>query len=332
MKNFIKIKLLFILLYSAQLSAQDMHFTQFYSSPLFLNPAFAGADVCSRISFTYRNQWPGISKTYRSYLCSLDHYFNEKKIGAGIIFASDVAGTGELKTTLVNAQIAYETRLSKKIFMRFGVQPGLGIRSINFNNLLFGDQIARGGGVPSVETPTQSKTFFDIGAGILVYSQKYWAGFSAYHLNKPNESMRGDPFGTVPPKYSVHAGAKLPLNSEKDEFKRKFISPALNYRHQNKFDQLDIGFYYTQSVFTSGIWYRGIPIFKSYAPGYSNNDAIAIIIGVKTDRFNFGYSYDMTISRLIGLSHGAHEVTVSYQLCKLKKKKKYRMLLPCPKF
>jgi type IX secretion system PorP/SprF family membrane protein len=310
-----------------------MHFTQFYSSPLYLNPAFAGADVCSRISMTYRNQWPGISKTYRSFLASADHYFNTKNVGAGLLFGSDIAGTGDLKTTLINGQIAYEARMTKTMYMRLGIQPGIGIRSINFNNLLFGDQIARGGGVASVEQPTQSKTFFDVGAGALAYTAKYWLGFSAYHLNQPNQSLTGDPQGLIPPRFSLHGGAKFAINpKEKEDVNKRSVSPAFNYRHQNKFDQLDIGLYYTQYVFNIGMWYRGIPGLKSYAPGYANNDALAIIIGVRTDRLNIGYSYDITISRLSRLSHGAHEITASYQLCKLKKKKRYRLLVPCPKF
>jgi type IX secretion system PorP/SprF family membrane protein len=335
MKLFTRIKLLFIILYATGASAQDMHFTQFYSSPLYLNPAFAGADVCSRVSLTYRNQWPGIKKTYTSYLASVDHYFNQKNIGAGILFASDVAGTGNLKTTIVNAQIAYEARLTKKVYLRLGAQPGVQIRSINFNNLIFGDQIARGGEVASLEEPTLTRAFFDIGAGALVYTRRYWAGFSAYHLNRPNQSMREDPDGLLPIKISIHGGGKFQVKSkedEKDEAKKKYVSPAFNYRHQNKFDQLDLGFYYSQSVLNLGLWYRGIPLFKAYSPGYKNNDAVAIIVGLKTDRFNFGYSYDITISKLARLSYGAHEVAVSYQLCKLKKKKKYRMLTPCPKF
>jgi type IX secretion system PorP/SprF family membrane protein len=310
--------------------AQDMHFTQFYASPLYLNPAFAGADVCSRVSLTYRNQWPGISKTYRSYLASADHYFVGKSIGAGILFASDVAGSGDLKTTLVNAQVAYEARLTKKLFMRLGLQPGIGIRSVNFSKLVFGDQIRNGGA--TVEDPTQTKVFFDIGAGTLFYTAHYWAGFSAYHLNQPNQSLRQEPDGIVPVRFSFHAGGKYALNEdETEDLKKKFVSPAFNYRHQNKFDQLDIGFYYIQSMFNLGFWYRGIPL-KHYEPGYSNNDAIAVLVGLRTPRFNCGYSYDITISRLSSLSHGAHEITVAYQLCKLKKKKKYRLLVPCPKF
>ena len=325
--------MLFFMLFSAGAAAQDMHFTQFYSSPLFLSPAFAGADVCSRVSLTYRNQWPGVQKTYRSYLFSVDHFFMAKNIGAGILFGSDVAGSGDLKTTIVNVPIAYEAKLTKKLNVRMGVQPGVEIRSINFDKLVFGDQIARGGNVGSVETPTVNTAFFDVGAGVLFYTRKYWGGISAYHLNKPTQSLIEGEDGIIPMKIGFHGGGKYLLNEEeKEEKNRKFISPAVNYRHQNKFDQLDIGFYFTQNVFNVGLWYRGIPLFKSYAPGYTNNDAMAVIVGVKNDRFNFGYSYDMTISKLASLTRGAHEITVSYQLCKLKKKKKLRMLTPCPKF
>jgi type IX secretion system PorP/SprF family membrane protein len=311
-----------------------MHFTQFYSSPLYLNPAFTGADVCSRISATYRNQWPGISKTYKSYLFSVDHFLQKYNMGIGLLFGNDVAGTGNLRTTVINPLIAYEATLTKKLMLRMGVQPGLGIRSINFNNLIFGDQIARGGNVASVETPTETKAYFDIGAGALAYTKKYWLGVSFFHLNKPNESLRGEgEESLLPLKYSVHGGYKYALNpDEKEEFQRKSVSTAFHYRGQAEFDQFDLGFYYSQYVFNAGLWYRGIPGLKAYKKGYTNNDAISIIIGVKADRFNFGYSYDFTISKLTNMSHGAHEIAVSYQLCKLSKKKKKRLLVPCPKF
>ncbi|MFL5763605.1 MAG: type IX secretion system membrane protein PorP/SprF [Bacteroidia bacterium] len=333
MKALKKIMFCAAILLAPGANAQDMHFTQFYSTPLFLNPAFSGADVCSRVSLTYRNQWPGIQRTYRSYLFSIDHYLMEKNLGIGLVFGEDVAGSGNLKTTIVYLPIAYEGKLTKKLYVRMGIQAGVESRSIDYEKLLFGDQIARGGGVPTVETPILRKTFFDTGTGILFYTRKAWGGFSAYHLNKPNQSLMEAEDGVVPIKISFHGGYKYLTNEEeKDEASRRYISPAFNYRHQNKFDQLDLGFYYSQSALNLGIWYRGIPVFKSYAPGYSNNDALAIIIGVRNERFNFGYSYDVTISRLTAVTKGAHEITVSYQLCKLKKKKKVRMLTPCPKF
>ncbi len=334
MKKFYKFLIFILFLAGNRLAGQDMHFTQFYSSPLYLNPAFTGADVCSRVSATYRNQWPGISKTYKSYLVSFDHYIPQNNIGIGLVFGTDVAGSGNLKTTIINPLLAYELVLTRKITMRVGVQPGIGIRSINFSDLLFGDQIARGGsGVATVETPTQTKTFFDIGAGALAYTKEAWLGVSVYHLNKPNESFIGDPSAILPVKYSVHGGYKYFVNEdEKDEFQRKSFSGAFNYYGQNKFDQLDLGVYYSQYVFNLGVWYRGIPGLKAYKPGYSNNDAVAVIIGIKTDRLNIGYSYDYTISKLTNMTNGAHEIAVAYQLCKLNKKKKKRLIVPCPKF
>jgi len=312
-------------------SAQDIHFTQFYATPMYLNPAFTGANACSRVTLTYRNQWPGINKTYRTYMASADHYLSQFNMGIGALVASDVAGSGNLKTTIFNLQAAYEAKLGRDFGMRFGIQPGINTRSINYNNLLFGDQIANGGAASSVEIPIATKTYFDLGTGILFYSSKYWGGISLSHINKPAESLVDGGEAVRPMKYSFHGGGKFVINpDEKDESFKKSVTAAFNYRGQRKFDQLDIGFYYMQSIATIGLWYRGLPI-KHYQPGYPNNDAVAIIVGAKTKRMNIGYSYDITISKLAGASKGAHEVNVSYQFCVPKKKKK-RIEVVCPKF
>jgi type IX secretion system PorP/SprF family membrane protein len=330
MNKIYKIIIVVLILQTGFVRGQDMHFTQFFASPLYLNPAFAGADVCSRVSLTYRNQWPGIYKTYKSYMLGIDHCFVRNNIGVGLLMANDIAGSGGLRTTLINPMIAYQAKLNRQFIMRLAIQPGIGMRSINFNDLVFGDAIAHG---TTVEQPTQTKTFFDLGAGALFYSAKYWGGFSIYHLNKPDESIMGIEGATLPIKYSLHGGAKFNIeDGENDKDISQSVTAVFNYRGQQKFDQLDIGAYYTKNVVSVGAWYRGIPI-KQYkpGPGYANNDAIALIIGVKTKRANIGYSFDITISKLAGLSKGAHEVTMAYQLCKPSKKKK-KLVIPCPKF
>lgn len=331
MSKLYKTLLFCLLLGNCFVKAQDMHFTQFYASPLYLNPAFTGAGGCTRAFITYRNQWPGINKAYRSYLVSGDHFIPQYNIGVGLLVGQDVAGTGNLKTTVINPMIAYETRLGKTIGMRAGIQPGVSIRSINLSNLTFGDQIARGGNVSTVESFPGSKTFFDIGAGALFYDSKYWGGFSIYHLTQPDESLI-DAEAKLPVKYSVHGGAKFVLNEdEKDEFERQTVTAAFNYRGQKEFDQFDIGVYYTKYIVNIGLWYRGIPGFKAYKPGYRNDDAVAIIVGITNDKMNIGYSYDITISDLARISNGAHELCLSYTMC-LKQKKKKKLIIPCPKF
>lgn len=319
------------------IKAQDMHFTQFYAAPLHLNPAFTGANVCSRVTLMYRNQWPGIKTAYKSYLLSLDHYFVKQHVGGGLICAVDEAGSGSLRTTVINPSFAYETKIARGIGVRAGIQPGVTVKSINFNKLVFNDQLTRGGATgasttPTLENATQNKTYVDINSGILFYMDKVWLGASFFHLNKPNESFYSSEDVRLPIKYSVHGGYKFSLNGEeRDEKLKRYITTAFNYRGEKEFDQADIGFYYTQGVFNVGMWYRGIPGLKAYKPGYSNHDAMSFIFGLQTNRFNFGYSYDVTISQLTALTNGAHELTLSYQLCVLKYKPK-RVLISCPKF
>ena len=338
MKTIVKILVLLLLLQTNFVAGQDMHFTQFYSSPVFLNPAFTGANVCSRATLVYRNQWPGTRKAYESYLLSIDHFAYKQNIGIGLQCGVDDAGTGGLRTTIVDPSFAYEAKITRAFAVRFGVQPGVTIKSINFNRLIFGDQLTRGGPTggsttTTLESPTQNRAYFDIGAGALFYTAKYWGGFSIAHINKPNESFYSGEEVNLPMKISVHGGTKIPLNEEeRDPEAKKSISIVGHYRAQGEFDQFDLGVYYSQYVFNAGIWYRGIPGLKSYKPGYRNDDAIAAIIGFQTTRLSIGYSYDMTISLLRGLTQGAHEVTLSFQMCDPKKRKVKRMLISCPKF
>ncbi len=338
MRNIYRFFILFFIAHTGLVNGQDMHFTQFYAAPLYLNPAFSGANVCSRVTLVYRNQWPGIKKTYQSYLLSADHYFSRQNLGMGLLCGVDDAGTGGLRTTIIHPSVAYEIKINKLLAVRLGLQPGVTIKSIHFDRLIFGDQLARGGNagagsVTTVEQPTQNKVFFDIGAGGLIYTSDAWFGTSFFHLNKPNESFTASGIATLPVRYSVHGGKKFDLNEEEkdDEFK-KSVSIVANYNGQGKFDQFDLGVYFSRAAFTMGLWYRGIPGFKAYKPGYTNNDAVAAVMGLNKGLLSIGYSYDVTVSQLQGLTRGAHELTISYQFCDPKKKRSKRVLISCPKF
>ena len=137
----------------------------------------------------------------------------------------------------------------------------------------------------------------------------------------------------LPRKFSVQAGYKFIVKGDEDEVEEAhYLLPTMMYKAQAKFDQLDVGFYYMHSKVTLGLWYRGIPGLKAYKEGYPNNDALVFLLGMKHDKISIGYSYDFTISWLRGNTEGAHELTASYQFCKLKKRKKKPILVACPKF
>ena len=103
---------------------------------------------------------------------------------------------------------------------------------------------------------------------------------------------------------------------------------AFNFKSQGKDQQLDFGTYYEKTGMNIGLWYRGIPIFKSIS-----HDALTIMFGYKVNGVSFGYSYDITISKLITHTGGAHEISLSYSLNQNPWNKRKKVApVPCPLF
>jgi type IX secretion system PorP/SprF family membrane protein len=97
------------------------------------------------------------------------------------------------------------------------------------------------------------------------------------------------------------------------------LSPNIIYQYQNGFQELNIGAYLKYENFTVGAWYR-------------NRDAFIMTVGINTDKFKVGYSYDLTLSKLgINNTQGAHELSLVYEIAKKHKRNK-RVLVTCPKF
>jgi type IX secretion system PorP/SprF family membrane protein len=316
--------------------AQHFQFSQFYAAPTYLNPAFTGANVCGRLSLNYRNQWSGIPGTFTTYQAAYDHYIRSAKSGIGVQVFHDRAGLGSLNTTQLTGLYAYEARLGKRVMGRGGLALGLIQRQTDLSKYVFADQLRDG-------TPHSSESFniiranyFDIGTGFLVYSQSTWLGFSAAHMNKPNQSLLN---GTspLPTELKFHGGYKFVIEELESSNPRlavnNFVTIAMNYKKQNKFNQLDAGLYYTKDLFVIGAWYRGLPFFKP-EESYANSDALILLLGMNVQKYKVGYSYDFTISKLTNYaSHGSHEVSMSYQFCTFKKMKRRRnALISCPKF
>lgn len=333
-----------VLIVCFSVKAQDIQFTQFYAAPLYLNPAFAGSSMDPRVISNNRIQWTGlgISKSFNTYAFSADHFISRYKSGVGLIATYSSAGTGHLKSVDIGGQYSYHIDITNQWKLRPGLQASFVSRSIDFNRLLFGDQIYKDGQAPISQDQFGSETvnFFDFSSGFLLYNRNLWIGMAAHHLNTPNQSLSGVK-SKLPLKYAIHGGYKIFITS-KSLIKKNYgrqpeasISPAFSYKAQGNFDQLDVGLYFYFEPLILGAFYRGIPLFKSYEKGYANNDAIAALIGFKLNGFTFGYSYDITISKLaVYNSGGSHEISLCYIFDIFEKKRmdKSRKRLPCPEF
>jgi type IX secretion system PorP/SprF family membrane protein len=328
--------ILVLMLVGYTTQSQDPEFSQYYSAPLYLNPAFSGTTSGHRLISNYRNQWPGIGNGFVTYAFSYDYNLQQYNSGVGVLVVVDKAGTAGLKSTQFNFQYSYKVHLGNNWVMASGLNFGLANRNVDFNKLIFGDQLdwdATGNGPPSADySNINSVTYFDFGAGGLLYSRKVWLGFSTSHLNTPNRSLLNDE-AAVPIKTTVHGGVRFPLYNGLKKLERvAALAPSFVYKKQGNFDQLDVGMYFLYEPVVLGAWYRGIPIEQNVKDNI-NHDAVVVIVGFHLEKIELSYSYDVTVSELGPSAGGAHEVALKYHIhAGLKKTKKREKFIPCPTF
>lgn len=328
-------------------TAQDPQFSQFYAAPLYLNPALTGATGQARAGINYRNQWPAIDANFTTMSAYFDYFIEDKNSGIGMIITRDREGLAGLRNLTVGLQYSYQLQLTKDIGFRPGMQVAFYNRDINFDKLTFGDQFDPSSGSFLNQATAENfntysaKNFLDLSFGGVFFTKRAWLGASAWHLTQPNQSLIGEK-SPLPMKLSFHGGFKFylkPGHVGTGVYTRKAersISPAFQYRHQGKFDQMDLGLYYTLEPLVIGTWYRGVP-FKNF-DGIVNNESIVLMIGfVKIgakDAINIGYSFDYTISKLTIGSGGAHEFSLVYTwpMRNPRKPPKDKLIIPCPDF
>ncbi len=297
--------------------AQDPQFTQFYAVPQYLNPAFAGLTDAHRFTALYRTQWPGINTTYKTYLASYDKKLASIKSGAGLVVLQDKAGSGDLTHTQAAANYAYHIDLNFKRYLCAGITASYNSLTYNFDKYVFTDNILSGSPVSQERPAYFQRSYIDLGAGLMYNSDGSWIGVTVKHLNKPDYGMvvAGQ---TMPMYIGVNGGYKIKIGEATEAGPAKHIMMAFNYRHELKYDQLDLGGYFCHSWFTAGVFYRGLPM-KSYAPGYPFSESIAFVTGfnMPSQKLKVGYAYDVTISTLqIANSKGAHEISLLYEFGK----------------
>lgn len=328
-----RLLLLIILTNIAIVYGQDIQFSQHYSAPLMQNPAFCGMNICNRFSLTHRIQWSGINPGYTTFLASYDHSFSKNNMSVGIMAGKDVAGSGDLKKLYFTPVIANEIRLTRETSIHAGISIGLGQVSINYSNLIFGDQIARGGNVETVESLPTSKVFLDLNSGVTLMSKSYWVAIAVGHINKPNEALIGSAPIINPMKFQIQGGYKIYLEDGdvKNDIEKSFTL-ATKFKLQNEFKQLDFGAYYTYNKISLGLWYRSLPFVSNNNGGNTYNDALIFILGAQLEKFKIGYSYDVTMSKLTLGSYGSHEISLAILFCNKNRRRPKPVLISCPKF
>jgi type IX secretion system PorP/SprF family membrane protein len=330
--------------------AQDVHFTQFFTSPLTLNPAQTGLTQNDwRASANIRQQWYTVSDNpYISGTVAFDMPLLRGKLpegdalGIGVLGLYDKSGTGGLQNTTVGLSLAYHKSFGaeKQHTLSLGVQGYMVQKSINFEKLVFGDQFdvnAPEGYLNSVSKEQNNFTNtdltypdFNVGAmysGRVAENATLYGGVSFYHLTRPEEKFLTT--GTsvkINSRYTFNLGGSFNMNEN------TVLYLSAMYQKQGPASEFlmggAVGFvmnpghdeYTRNTVFYLGGWYR-------------YGDAIAPYIGFEWSRMKFGISYDVTMSsaQTMTSGQGAWEFSVIYNgIIEKVAHKKYNFA--CPKF
>lgn len=313
--------LLFLIFLGVNTLAQDFQYSQFYAAPLYLNPAFTGASDLTRIGANYRNQWPGLDHSFHNYSAYIDHYMFDINSGIGLIFNSSRESKAKLSSNEVGLTYSYRLKLGFDSFLRFGGQATWITRDAYFGDLVFGSQLDVNRGTISGDSGESFSddyrhSFADFNFGMLFHTQNYWLGVSGHHLTQPNTSFIDGNISKLPMRLSTHGGIKVDLgegfinNYFSNSRQERSMFFAFNYKHQDPFNQLDLGAQLFLQPLVVGVWYRGFPV-KYQLP---NNEALVGLLGLTLESgLDIGYSFDFTASKMtIRQSSGAHEISIRY--------------------
>jgi type IX secretion system PorP/SprF family membrane protein len=322
--------------------AQDPNFSQFFVSPLTLNPAMTGKfNGDFRVAGNYRDQWPAISKAFVTSSASFDAPLLRNRIseidtwGIGVMAMTDKTANGILSTNMISITTAYHKGLDVDGLHQIGIgfQGTYNTKRLDGTRLHFESELDQFGGWsgPSgeiVDNQVLNLSYFDVSAGVLYNGSSdgynnYYIGLSGYHLNKPKESFAGDIFYTLNPRITVHAGGAIPLA---DQTRTIYLSSLMSRQAgaTNIVAGGAVGFLMNQdeenpTSFYAGLWTR-----------FNNvNDALIPYLGLEFGGFRLGASYDVNISSLktASQSRGGIEISLIYIKRPIGNKG-----IPCPQF
>jgi len=318
--------------------AQDPAFSQFFSSPLNINPALtAKINADWRVIANFRDQWIGPASPYATGTISYDRKVMQNKIpnvheekntlGLGGMLMYDYAMDGIVKSVYASANVSYDVVLAKQNAVhRLGAGFGAtyGSKTVDFNRLTWEEQWVGYAGfntnLPSGEAALSNmKPWLSANAG-LVYSitsekTNFDIGAAGFHLNTPRQTFLQDKHERLPIRKVAHANFETFLHEELV----LNVNTIYQFQEEAKYYSFGAGLgYYIPNhpdvIVNAGIWY------------WSDN-AIIPYVGFAYKDFQIGLSYDVTISKLREATMKPKTFEISLILRGIKEP---TAIIPCP--
>lgn len=323
------------LLASQMLKAQDPHFSQFFASPLTLNPAFTGKFSGDwRLAVNHRDQWPSIPKAYVTTSASFDFPILKDRIpdgdifGVGVSALSDASANNLLKLNYGSLSMSYHKALDENGYSTIGAGFQTTYSSLNLqaDKLTFADMLTQNGFTGQTSEVLQNgnkQSYFDVNAGLL-YSgstngeNNFYLGASMYHINRPKVGFQ-DQNWYLSGRISLHGGGSFPVSE------LLTVHTSVIHQIQNKASETTLG-----AAIAANLGQDAEKPSAIYVGSWVRlNDAIVPYLGLEFGGLRLGMSYDFNISSLKAAtaSRGGSEFSIIF----IKRPPDYQGI-PCPKF
>lgn len=226
------------------LFAQDIHFSQFYNSPVLLNPGLTGIfNGNVRFMANYRSQWAAVPVDYQTFSAVADIKFNRRYtinrtfFSAGLSFNYDRAGYSKLQLGDLGLNGSITRMFSDHFFGTLGGQISINQRGFKTDALTFDEQFVfeRGQYLPTASNGetfgNTSRSFVDFSMGfnfrlqaldqsglvdLLDQRSKLDFGVGFHHLTEPNQAFFEGEKEQLDMRLSPYAMGILQLTDELD--------------------------------------------------------------------------------------------------------------------
>ncbi len=305
-----------LLVASAKLFSQDVAMSQYFSAPLHLNPALAGISYGPRVTLNYRNQWSGLGSGYNggftTYMAGFDMHIDPIRAGIGALFVGDQLANGLYGSYRASLMYSQQIKFNRKMALKIGLEGSYIRTQIKWSDLLWSDMINPLTGfynnvnVPNPTGEVPGKTFTNSGemsAGAVFFTEQLYLGFAVNNLLMHSVSLTNTGTARANMNFTAHFGGAFPLRHRKETRYNIWVSPNVLFVNQGKSFQAGGAFLTGISFIYFGLGYRNV---------FRNSDAVIGYLGFKKGKFRVGYSYDYTISKLMGRSGGAHELSFTF--------------------
>ncbi len=324
-KNIRNILLFILSLTLLSAEAQDVNFSQYFNNPTYFNPAYVGLTTGLKVRLDVRKQWTALAGEYHSFSFSAD--IADRNIpgagGIGFIATSNAEGIGLIKSTTVGFIPAVRIQVNHYSILQFGALIAVGSRNIDWNNMVFSDQLdPRLGniGPTSFTNPGDSPVVFpdfSIGGIYQLKSRNVVGtfGVAVHHVTQPDQSFLQD-VAPLPRKWVAHMDFIIDFKKNRGYYNRARnikINPGILYQSQANMNLFALGINAYVSNVYFGMWYRN-EIFRKTS--FTN---LVWLVGMNIPfnsdtRMKLMYSFDMNTSRNTNFTGPSHEISLIFEL------------------